>query len=118
MPTILIVDDEFGSLEVLAVLFEGEGFRALRAGHGADALALLATETVDVVLTDAEMPVLDGLRLIEHLRRDERLRALPVILMSANGLHQAAVAPPVVAFITKPLRFDDLLRLVRLQLSA
>jgi CheY-like chemotaxis protein len=117
MRTILIVDDEFASLEVLAVLFEGEGFRALKAADGAEALRLLAQESVDIVVTDAEMPILDGPRMVEAMRGDARLRALPVILMSANGLHEQAVLPPVRAFIGKPLRFDNLLALVRAALS-
>jgi CheY-like chemotaxis protein len=117
MRTILIVDDEFAALEVLAVLFEGEGFRALKAGHGAEALEILARESVDIVVTDAEMPILDGPRLVERMRGEPRTVAVPVILMSANNWHERMVAPPVVAFIPKPLRFDDLLRLVRQTLS-
>src|SRR6266496_2532308 len=98
MRTILIVDDEFAALEVLALLFEGEGFRALKASNGAEALRLLGQETVDLVVTDAEMPILDGLRTIESMRSDPRLRKLPVILMSANGIHAQSVKAPVVAF--------------------
>jgi CheY-like chemotaxis protein len=118
MRTILIVDDEFASLEVLAVLFEGEGYRTLKAGDGAEALRLMAAESVDLVVTDAEMPILDGPRMVERMRADSRLRALPVILMSANGIHREGVAPPVRAFIGKPLRFDQLLELVTQTLSA
>src|SRR5205823_796564 len=114
---VLIVDDEFASLEVLALLFEGEGFRALEAGDGAEALRLLAAETIDIVVTDAEMPILDGPRMIERMRGDHRLRTVPVILMSANGAHRERVAPPVRAFIAKPLRFDQLLELVTQALS-
>ena len=118
MRTILIVDDEYAALEVLAVLFEGEGFRALKAGDGAEGLRLLAAESVDLVVTDAEMPLLDGPRMIEAMRADARLGQLPVILMSANGVHAEKVAPPVRAFVHKPLRFDELLRVVLQLLSA
>jgi CheY-like chemotaxis protein len=117
MRTILIVDDEFASLQVLGVLFEGEGFRALKASDGAEALRLMAAETIDLVLTDAEMPILDGPRMVAAMRADARLKLLPVILMSANGIHEQRVAAPVRAFISKPLHFDSLLALVNDALS-
>ena len=110
--TLLIVDDEFATLEVLAMLFSGEGFVVRKAADGADALAILAAEEIDLVVSDVQMPVLDGETLADRMRADARLALVPIILTSANAL-QRTHAAPVVAFVPKPYRFDDLLALVR-----
>lgn len=58
------------------------------AGHGAEALDRLAGERVDLVLTDINMPVLDGEGLLRAMRQDERLRAVPVVVVSTDGTEQ------------------------------
>ena len=70
MKKILIVEDHAEVREPLAMLLHHEGFEARRAANGSEALALLALETPDLILLDMIMPKMDGLTLLELLRRD------------------------------------------------
>ena len=89
MRTILIVDDEFASLEVLAVLFEGEGFRALKAGDGAEALRRVMHGPPRAILLDLTMPVMDGFAFLHALRERPGCADIPVIVFSARDISAA-----------------------------
>ncbi len=81
-PSLLITDDDPGFRETLRVVFEPRGFRTLLASDGEEALKIVHTETVHVVLLDVHMPKLTGL---ETLRMMKEFRAmLPCILLSAQ----------------------------------
>jgi CheY-like chemotaxis protein len=81
-PSLLITDDDPGFRETLRVIFEPKGFRTLLAGDGEEALKIVHSETVHVVLLDMHMPKLTGL---ETLRLLKEFRAmLPCILLSAQ----------------------------------
>src|SRR5690349_7384131 len=82
MLTVLVADDEFAVLEVLSMALEGEGHRILKAGDGADALRLLASQPCDVVVCDENMPVMNGHQLIAAMRAEPRLSDIPVIMMA------------------------------------
>jgi two-component system chemotaxis sensor kinase CheA len=64
-------------------ILEAAGYDTVVAGDGAEALGLLAREAVDLVISDVEMPNLDGFGLTAAIRRDERLRHLPVVLVTS-----------------------------------
>jgi len=81
-PSLLITDDDPGFRETLSVVFEPKGFRTLLASDGEEALKIVRSETVHVVLLDMHMPRLTGL---ETLRMLKEFRAmLPCILLSAQ----------------------------------
>ncbi len=81
-PSLLITDDDPGFRETLRFIFEPKGFRTLLASDGEEALKIVHTETVHVVLLDVHMPKLTGL---ETLRMMKEFRAmLPCILLSAQ----------------------------------
>jgi DNA-binding response OmpR family regulator len=105
--SILVVDDERTICDLLAGLFEDEGYRVSRAYDGATALAVAEQQRPDLILSDVMMPGLDGLSLIRRLR-DRGVRA-PAVLMSAV---YADVDIPHVRFILKPFDVDDLLAVV------
>ena len=91
MANILVVDDsEFDRHVTGALLAERAGWRAIFAEDGKQALALLQREPVDLVLTDLLMPEINGLELVEAIRRDHA--AVPVILMTAHGSEEIAGA--------------------------
>ena len=110
---VLVVDDEFASLEVLALLLKGEGFEVLTASNGEEALARLADATVDLVITDYKMPKMDGSELCQRLLADECLSKIPVIFTSATYRQDVPRPRNVTAFFSKPLLFGDLLLRVR-----
>src|ERR1700682_392387 len=81
--TILIVDDEFGILEVLEFILSDAGFKVTSAINGQDALTRLQETTPDLVIVDFMMPLLDGAGVIKAMRVNEKFSAVPVILSSA-----------------------------------
>jgi len=118
--TVLVVDDEDDLRGVVRRLLQSEGFHVLEARDGATALQVLndaADGSVELVLTDLRMPVMDGRQLAAALAR---LRpSLPVIFMSGYTaqLMDMRLVSPHLAFLAKPFRNDDLLAMVRGQLE-
>jgi CheY-like chemotaxis protein len=106
---VLVVDDEFASLEVLALLLTGEGFHVLTASNGEEALEHLAEAAVALVITDYKMPKMDGSELCLRMLADPRFRAIPVIFTSATYRQDVPRPSNVAAFFSKPLLFRDLL---------
>ena len=88
MTRILVVDDDRSQAEEFAVLLRNVGCDVTLAGNGREAMDLLRRELPDIVLTDLEMPVIDGPELVRAIRRD--YPALPVILMTAMGSEEVA----------------------------
>ena len=89
METILIVDDEKNYTLILAAILEDEGFETLTANSGPEALAILSESDVDLVLTDMKMPSMDGIDLLELVKKEDA--DLPVIMMTAHGTVEKAV---------------------------
>ncbi len=81
--TILIVDDEFGVLEVLEFILSDAGFTVVSALNGQEAVALLKENNPDLAIVDFMMPILDGNGVIQAIRTDKRLQKIPIILASA-----------------------------------
>lgn len=116
--TILIVDDEFPFLELLAEHLHAVGFEIHKAQDGQEALQQLKRFTPDLMLCDLQMPKLTGLELVEVLARQDRLP--PTVVMSAYGsLEQALQAVRLGAsdFLSKPFRLAEAELKVRLALE-
>ncbi len=89
METVLIVDDEKNYPHILSAVLEEEGFEALTAHSGHEALEILGNADVDLVLTDMKMPAMDGMELLERIKAKEL--DIPVIMMTAHGTVDKAV---------------------------
>lgn len=83
MARILVVDDMAVFREPIALALQQQGFNTLCASNGEEALRMLNSEGADVVLLDVAMPVMDGLRFLEILRRNPMHKDLPVVLLTA-----------------------------------
>ncbi len=106
MKKILIVDDEANMRLVLKALLSREGYDVLTAADGLEALEVLKSHDVKVVVTDLKMPRLDGMGLLESVVRD--FPSVPVIMITAHGtIHTAvdALKKGALDYITKP--FDQ-----------
>ena len=106
METILIVDDEKNYPLILGAVLEEEGFEILSANSGHEALEILESSDVDLVLTDMKMPVMDGIELLENVKALDP--DLPVIMMTAHGTVDKAVEAMqkgAYSYILKP--FDN-----------
>lgn len=83
---ILAVDDNATILKVVRFLLERAGYDVTTASNGREAWDLLQAEGFDLVLTDYEMPEVDGPALCRRIRRTERLDSVPIIMLSGKGL--------------------------------
>ena len=114
-PLILVVDDSLTVRRVTQRLLVREGYRVTLAKDGLDALERLAEEVPQVVLSDIEMPRMDGFDLVRNLRADARWRALPVIMITsriAQKHRDHAVELGVDHYLGKPYSEEDLLALI------
>lgn len=114
---LLIVDDELVLAETMSDILKLRGFEVELAGNGLEALDKLAARPIDLVITDMNMPKMDGMQLLTQVRK--LYPALPVIIIS--GFSQtdaaAALAEGAVAFLGKPLPAADLLREIQRHLA-
>jgi len=83
---ILVVDDQRAILSVVRFNLERAGFTVTVAQSGPEAWKLLQTEDFDLIVTDYQMPEMNGEELCRHIRQDARLTNIPIILLSGKGL--------------------------------
>ncbi|CAN5753085.1 N/A [soil metagenome] len=83
-PTVLLVDDDNDTVELLAMVLERAGYRVLHAANGQEALLLLTQEIPALILLDIEMPVMTGQQFREQQRRDSELVRIPTIVMTGS----------------------------------
>jgi CheY-like chemotaxis protein len=112
---VLVVDDDASTRQTLRALLEEEDFEVACAADGQDALDYLAEAGPPaLILLDLAMPVLDGRQFRERQRRDPRLAAVPVILLSGErDVARTAAALGVSLFFRKPVELGRLLDAVR-----
>jgi len=82
---ILLCDDEFHILHAAEIKFQRAGFEVRSAGDGEEAWEILQEWRPDVLVTDCQMPRLDGLGLARRCRGDERTADLPILMLTAKG---------------------------------
>ena len=109
--TVLAVDDQPANLRLLDAVLTPRGHRVLTASSGAEALALLETEDVDLVLLDIVMPEMDGHEVCRRIRSTPATEFLPVVMITASGSEQrlAALESGADDFVTKPFDKSELL---------
>ncbi|MDH4190573.1 MAG: response regulator [Betaproteobacteria bacterium] len=83
--TILTVDDSQSVRRMLTFTLRGAGYTVLEAGDGAEGLRKATAQKVDLVLTDQNMPNLDGLTLVRSLRSMEQYRKLPILMLTTES---------------------------------
>ena len=83
--TVMVVDDALTVRELQRSIFEHAGYRVLVAANGEEALTRMSEERPDLVLTDIEMPVMDGFELTERIRAHPSLSTVPVIILTSRG---------------------------------
>jgi len=112
MPTIMVVDDSLSQRRALEQLLSDAGYKIRTARDGIEAVNLLAQVKPDLVLTDLEMPRMNGIELTAHIRAQFSLRNLPVIMITSRTTQkhrQMAEEFGVDFYLAKPVRDEDLL---------
>ena len=108
-PSLLITDDNRAFRETLREVFEPRGFHTVAASDGAEALEIVQTEEIHLVLLDMHMPRLTGLELLQQLQRQEIV--LPCILISAaldEAITRQAREAEAFSVLAKPVRFAEI----------
>lgn len=114
--SILIVDDEPDLLENVGLALEAEGYRVLTADDGDEAIAVLQSQVVDLILADIAMPRLNGYQLYERVCENPQWVAIPFLFLSARTLDsdvRYGKELGVDDYLSKPIRAEDLLAAVR-----
>ncbi|MBF0486576.1 MAG: response regulator [Nitrospirae bacterium] len=117
---ILCVDDEPVNLQLLEAFLRPQGYEMLMATGGVEALDVICATCVDIVLLDVMMPDMDGFEVCRTIKGNERLRHIPVIMMTAltdkkeriKGIEAGAEE-----FLSKPFNFAEVLARVRMLIS-
>lgn len=117
-PVIFIADDNLADVDLLRLAFEETAMTATItvATDGSDAMRQLKTFLPSLVLLDIKMPEVDGFEVLSEIRRDERLKDVPVVMMSssmAQSDRQRALQLGATTYWVKPGRFAELLELVQ-----
>lgn len=110
---ILVVDDEEGARELFYTILSGEGYNVTLANDGSSALEQLRTGPFDLVITDIKMPTMDGLQLLQEMRRTGS--KTDVIMVTAYGeveTYLKAMSLGAAEYINKPIRIKELKRIV------
>ena len=115
-PTLLLVDDNEAGLDMLARRLRKKGFRILTVTSGAEALLLLTAQPVDLVVLDLSMPEMDGIEVLQRLRRDQTYAALPVIMATAESdvrEMESAFEHGADDYVLKPVDLEALVARIR-----
>lgn len=119
--TVLTVDDSASMRQLVKLTLGGAGYTVVEASDGADGLDQARSAAVDLVVTDLNMPRMDGISLIRELRKLASYKGVPIILLtteSDDDRKKEARAAGATGWITKPFNQDQLLGVVRKVLGA
>jgi YesN/AraC family two-component response regulator len=109
MTTILIIDDEKPTLQMLSLFLEASGYSVLTAENEAQGLEIFERDRPEIVLTDIKMPGKDGLEVLRQIK--SKAKATEVIVITGHGgrdLKEQALALNASAYFSKPLNTDAL----------
>jgi len=116
---ILTVDDSPTVREMLKTTLQNAGFDVLQAINGQEALKVLEDETVQMLITDLNMPKLDGISLIREVRKSPGGRFLPIIMLTTESQEEKkreGKSAGASGWIVKPFKPEQLLSVVRMVL--
>lgn len=114
--TILTIDDSASIRQMVAMTLTGAGLKVIEAGNGAEGYAKATTQPVHAVITDLNMPVMNGLEFLKKFRQSPAGKGIPVILLTTESdeeLKRQAREAGATGWIVKPFKQDQLLAVVR-----
>jgi two-component system chemotaxis response regulator CheY len=112
MKKILIVDDSTSMRQMVGFTLRQGGFEVIEAEHGQDGLDKLKGNVVDMIITDLNMPVMDGITFIRHVRTQPAMKTKPILMLTTDGLStkkEEGKAAGATGWIVKPFDPDKLL---------
>jgi two-component system, chemotaxis family, chemotaxis protein CheY len=116
MTSILTVDDSASIRAAIKIALTGEGFSVTEAGNGAEGLDKASAGGFDLIVTDLNMPVMDGLTMIRELRQRPAGAGVPILFLTTESdadVKAQAKAAGATGWLTKPFDPEQLIRIVR-----
>ena len=120
MPKVLIVDDSLSVRSSLSQLVSDGGYSVVTAKDGLEAVNMLEVENPDMVLTDLEMPRMNGLDLASYIRHSNQWSQLPIVMITSRTMakhREQASKVGISQYITKPFSEDDILASIDTELA-
>ena len=120
MATILLVEDNEMNRDMLSRRLRRKGYEVISADDGREGVALAQAGTVDLILMDMSLPVLDGWQATRLLKDDPRTRPIPVIALTAHAMpgdREKAIEAGCDDYDTKPVEFARLIEKIEAQLA-
>jgi two-component system alkaline phosphatase synthesis response regulator PhoP len=114
--TILVVDDEKDLLDLIEYNLKKEGFDVLKAENGEEGIAVAKEKNPDLVLLDIMMPKMDGMQAVEEMRKDDQLKNIPIIFLTARSDEKTEVEGLNKGgddYITKPISTTKLISRIK-----
>ncbi|ADQ46895.1 response regulator receiver protein [Caldicellulosiruptor kronotskyensis 2002] len=110
MPKILVVDDSPVVKKIVTTTLVKKGFEVKEALDGVAALEILLSEKIDLVITDLNMPKMDGLQLTREIRKNPMYKRIPVIMLTTNpSEEQKALEAGANLYLKKPVTSEELI---------
>jgi len=113
---VMIVDDSSSVRTVVGIALRGAGYEVLEAQDGADALSKLGGQKIHLIISDVNMPVMDGLTFLKELKKQAAFKFTPVMMLTTeSGADKVAVgkAEGARAWMTKPFQPEQMLAAVQ-----
>lgn len=120
MPLIVLMEDDAATRTLVASVLKKDGYEVLSSDNGADGLALVRAHRPDLVISDVQMPVMDGFAMLKALRADPDLLAIPVVLLTSlqeRAHMRIGMTSGADDYITKPFRPGELREAAAAQLN-
>ncbi len=114
--TIMTVDDSASVRQMVVFTLRQGGYEVIEAVDGRDGLSKLRGASCDMLITDLNMPILDGIGLIREVRRDPVYRTLPIVMLTTEAQEerkQEGKAAGATGWIVKPFKPEQLLAVVK-----
>ena len=114
--TILTIDDSGSIRQMVSMTLVGAGFKVIEAANGAEGLVQATSNTVHAVLTDINMPVMNGMEFLKKFRQTPTGKGVPVVLLtteSSDDLKRQAREAGATGWIVKPFKQDQLIAIVK-----
>ncbi|MDR3515670.1 MAG: response regulator [Azospirillaceae bacterium] len=119
--TVLTVDDSASMRQMVKFTLASAGYLVIEAGNGVEGLSRAREKAVDVVVTDLNMPVMNGLDMIRELRKLPAYKGVPIIFLTTESdaaIKQQARAAGATGWITKPFQQEQIVAVVKKVLGA
>jgi CheY-like chemotaxis protein/signal transduction histidine kinase len=117
--SVLVVDDDMRNVFAISKVLEQNSMVVFKAENGAKALSILEEHTLDIVLMDIMMPIMDGFEAIRKIRRDHKHKNLPIIALTAKAMPEDQVKcidAGANDYLSKPINLDKLFNMMRVWL--